>query len=107
VQSIVAALLAAGADPNALDEQGNPALHRATSCDAAMVRRLLAAGADMNQPNASGMSSFASFVVVNPAAAEAMLEAGFHFSPQEAAQYKDWIASEADPAKRKLLERAR
>jgi HEAT repeat protein len=107
VQSMVAALLARGADPNALDEQGNPALHRATSCDAAMVRRLLAAGADMALPNATGTSSFASFVVINPAAAEALLEAGFRFSPQEAEQYREWIASEADPVKRRLLERAR
>ncbi len=103
---IVEALLAHGADPNARDEQGNPALHRATSCDAEMVRRLVAAGADMGLPNSTGMTAFSSFVAVNPAAAEAMLEAGFRLSPQEAAQYHGWLAAEADPVKRGLLERA-
>src|SRR5690606_36068276 len=41
---IVAALIAHGADPNQRDRAGgNPVLHRASSCDASLVRQLIAA----------------------------------------------------------------
>lgn len=102
---IVAALLAAGADPNAKDEQGNPALHRAvTSCDASVISQLLAAGADMRAANATGMSPFGLAAATNVSAAEAFLEAGYKITPAEATQYADWFTDE--PEKRELLERA-
>lgn len=102
---IVAALLAAGADPNAKDEQGNPSLHRAvTSCDGSVISQLLAAGADMHAANATGMSPFGLAAATNPSAAEAFLAAGYKITPAEATQYADWFTDE--PEKRELLERA-
>jgi HEAT repeat protein len=102
---IVAALLAAGADPNALDEQGNPVLHRAVStCDGSVIDQLLAAEADPSAVNAVGMYAFGLAVASNAAAAEALLEAGYRVTSEEAAQYAEWFTD--DPARRALLERA-
>jgi len=101
---IVAALLAAGADPNATDEQGNRALHRASSCDGGIIQQLVAAGADMHAVNGTGMTAFGIVVATNTPAAEAMLAAGYRVTPEEAAQYKEWFTD--DPVKRKLLQRA-
>ena len=50
-----ARLLAAGADPNAADEHGNTALHRAADeCKPALVRLLAAWGADLLRTNKQG-----------------------------------------------------
>src|SRR5205814_1829037 len=53
--AVVAALIAAGADPNATDKSGVAPLHRAvrTRCSAA-VRALLEGGADPRRTNKSG-----------------------------------------------------
>jgi len=53
--AVIAALIAAGADPNATDTSGVAPLHRAvrTRCSAA-VRALLDGGADPRLPNRSG-----------------------------------------------------
>ena len=101
---IVAALLAAGANPNAVDEQGNAALHRASNCDGGIISQLVAAGADMHAVNVSGMTPFALLITTNPGAAEALIAAGYRATPKEAAVVKGWFTD--DPAKRKLLERA-
>ena len=52
---IIARLIRAGADPNAVDKSGVAPLHRAvrTRC-AAAVRALLAAGADVQRANGRG-----------------------------------------------------
>jgi hypothetical protein len=52
---VIAALIAAGADPNAADKSGVTPLHRAvrTRCTAA-VRALLDGGADPKRTNKSG-----------------------------------------------------
>ncbi|MCU0305119.1 MAG: hypothetical protein MUC56_13795 [Thermoanaerobaculales bacterium] len=102
---IVAALLAAGADPNALDEQGNAVLHRAvSSCDGGVIDQLLGAGADLHAANVTGMSPFALAVVTNAGAAEALIAAGYRVTPEENAMVREWFTD--DPAKRELLERA-
>jgi HEAT repeat protein len=102
---IVAALVASGADPNAVDELGNQVLHRAvSSCDGALIGRLLEAGADPRAANTTGMRPFGLAVATNAAAAEAFLAAGYTVTPEEAAQYAEWFTD--DPAKRSLLERA-
>ena len=107
-QRMVAALIRHGADVNGRDKAGdNTVLHRASSCDGRLVKTLLAAGADMSLPNATGMSAFGMFVATsNVDAANAMLDAGFRFSAKEAASSGEWLKAEADPAKRKLLQRA-
>jgi len=101
---IVAALLAYGADPNAADEQGNQALHRASNCDGGIIRQLVAAGADMKATNGTGMTPFGLAIVTNPAAAEALVDAGYRITAQEAAQYTSWFSGDA--AKLKLLQKA-
>jgi ankyrin repeat protein len=103
---IVAALLAHGAGPNALDEQGNPALMRAAGvCDAAVIGQLVAAGADIQAKNAANMTAFAVMVAMGDSeGAGALLDAGFRFSPEDAESVREWFTD--DPAKRKLLERA-
>ncbi|HSN54790.1 MAG TPA: hypothetical protein VLT32_08955, partial [Candidatus Sulfomarinibacteraceae bacterium] len=102
---IVAALLASGADPNAVDELGNQVLHGAvSSCDGALIGRLLEAGADPRAANATGMRPFGLAVATNAAAAEAFLAAGYTVTPEEAVMYREWFTD--DPAKRALLERA-
>jgi hypothetical protein len=103
---IVADLLAHGADPNALDDTGNPALHRAAGpCDAAIITKLIAAGADVDAVNSTGMSAFSLALALSDAeAAEAMLQAGFRFSSAEAAMAREWYLD--DPVRRKLIERA-
>jgi hypothetical protein len=103
---IVADLLAHGADPNALDDTGNPALHRAAGpCDGAIITKLIAAGANVNAVNATGMSAFSLALALSDAeAAEAMLQAGFKFSSAEAAMAREWYLD--DPVRRKLIERA-
>jgi hypothetical protein len=106
VIEVVADLLSHGADPNALDEQGNPALHRASSCDGAVVRALVAGGADMQKKNAADITAFPIFLATNPSGAEALLDAGFTFDAQEAAQYREWARTETDAAKKRLLQRA-
>ncbi len=102
---IVAALLVAGADPNAADEQGNAALHRASNCDGGIIRQLVAAGADMKATNGTGMTPFGIAIVTNPGAAGAMVDAGYRITAQEAATYASWFPGDA--AKLKLVERAR
>lgn len=53
----IAALLAAGADPNARDDRGNAPLHHAAYGDcAACVSALLEAGAEVSARNAKGMT---------------------------------------------------
>lgn len=103
---IVAAMLAHGADPNGLDEQGNPALMRAAGvCDAAVIGKLVAAGADIQAKNAANMTAFAVMVAMGDSeGAGALLDAGFRFSPEDAESVREWFTD--DPAKRKLLERA-
>jgi len=49
---VISRLIAAGADPNARDKEGNTALHEAM--DAAIARALIVGGADPNARNASG-----------------------------------------------------
>jgi HEAT repeat protein len=103
---IVADLLAHGASPNALDDTGNPALHRAAGpCDGAIISKLIAAGANVNAVNSTGMSAFSLALALSDAeAAEAMLQAGFRFSSAEAAMAQEWYLD--DPMRRKLIERA-
>ena len=103
---IVAALLAHGANPNALDEQGNPALMRAAGvCDATVIGKLVAAGADIQAHNAANMTAFAVMVAMGDSeGAGALLDAGFRFSPEDAESVREWFTD--DPAKRQLLERA-
>jgi hypothetical protein len=103
---IVAELLAHGADPNALDEMGNPALHRAAGpCDGAIITKLIAAGADVNAVNSTGLSAFSLMLALNDTeAAEAMLQAEFRFGSAEAAMAREWYLD--DPARRELIERA-
>jgi len=103
---IVASLLAHGADPNARDEQGNPALMRAAGvCDASIVGQLVAAGADIQAKNAVNMTAFALMVAMGDAeGAQALLDAGFRFSPEDAESVREWFAD--DPAKRTLLDAA-
>jgi len=103
---IVADLLAHGADPNALDDTGNPALHRgAGPCDGAIITKLIAAGANVNAVNSTGMSAFSLALALSDAeAAEAMLQGGFRFGSAEAAMAREWYLD--DPVRRKLIERA-
>ena len=103
---VVADLLAHGADPNALDDTGNPALHRAAGpCDAGIIAKLIAAGADVNAVNSTGMSAFSLALALSDVeGAEAMLEAGFRFGAAEAALAREWYLD--DPARRRLIERA-
>jgi len=103
---IVAELLAHGADPNAVDEMGNPALHRAAGpCDGAIITKLIAGGADVNAVNSTGLSAFSLALALNDTeAAEAMLQGGFRYSSSEAALAREWYLD--DPVRRKLIGRA-
>lgn len=102
---MVAALLAHGADPEAADEQGNRALHRAVgSCDRSVISRLVEAGADLGAANAVGMTPFALALVTNPGAAEVLVEAGYRVTPEQASVFAQWVAG--DPAKQSVLDRA-
>ena len=104
---IVAALLAHGADPNQREPGGdNPALHRASSCDAALIRQLIAAKAKVGAKNASQISAFPLFVVTSPGAAAALLDAGYRPDAKERITVQAMLEGERDPAKRKLLVRA-
>jgi hypothetical protein len=103
---IVADLLAHGADPNAADEMGNPALHRAAGvCDGAIITELIAAGADVNAVNSTGLSAFSlALAMSDTEAAEAMLQGGFRYGSAEAALAREWYLD--DPVRRQLIERA-
>lgn len=104
---IVATLLRHGADPNQRDEAGgNTALHRAMSCDAALVKQLVAGKADVNARNGMQMSAFSILISVNPDAAEALLDAGYRADARERAMFKAMLGAEKDPGKRRLLTRA-
>ena len=104
---IVAALLARGADPNQRDSAGgNPVLHRASSCDATLVRQLIAAKADLRAKNAMQLSAFTLFVIGSPDAAAALLDAGYRPDAKERVTVKAMHDAERDPAKRKVLARA-
>lgn len=106
-KQIVAALLAAGADPNQREPGGdNPALHRATSCDGALVKQLLAAKADPRARNGSGLSAFPSFVLTSASGAAALLDGGYRPDAKERATLQSMHDAERDPAKKKLLARA-
>jgi HEAT repeat protein len=103
---IVAELLAHGADPNALDEMGNPALHRAAgTCDGGIIAKLITAGADVNAVNSTGLSAFSLVLALSDIeAAEAMLAGGFRYGSAEAALAREWYLD--DPVRRRLIERA-
>lgn len=104
--AVVEALLAHGADPNALDEQGNPALMRAVGpCDAVVIRRLVEAGADVSARNATGAVPFTMALAFGDAeAVEALVAGGFRLSAVEAAPMLEWYPDDAD--KRRLIELA-
>jgi len=104
---IVALLIARGADPNQREPGGdNPALHRATSCDGALVKQLLAAKADPRARNGSGLSAFPSFVLTSASGAAALLDGGYRPDAKERATLQSMLAAERDPARKKLLTRA-
>ena len=104
---IVAALIAHGANPNQREPGGdNPALHRASSCDAALVKQLIAAKADIRARNASQLTAFPLFVVTSPGAAAALLDAGYRPDAKERVTVQAMLDGERDPAKRKVLARA-
>jgi len=106
-RQIVSALLAAGADPNQREPGGdNPALHRATSCDGALVKQLLAAKADPRARNGSGLTAFPSFVLTSASGAAALLDGGYRPDAKERATLQSMLAAERDPARKKLLTRA-
>ena len=72
VATVVRLLIAAGADPNARDKDGNTALHEATGAD--VVRALIAGGADPNARNADGETPL--FEKFFPEPKAALLEMG-------------------------------
>lgn len=72
-RAVVAALLQAGADPNARDKRGNAPLHT-NRRDAAIARQLLAAGADVNARDKSGRTAL--MHCYTPELARVLLEAG-------------------------------
>jgi ankyrin repeat protein len=96
--AIVDALLAHGADPNALDAQGNPVLIRAAgACDGEVYRRLIAAGADAGAKNPMGMTAFAMALTLGDVeVAEVLVGAGFRLAPEEAATMRQWFPEDAE-----------
>ena len=106
-REIVALLLRHGADPNRRDEAGgNTVLHRAGSCDAAVVKQLVGGGARSGDRNDGKLSGFVMFVVSNPDGAAALLDAGHRPDAAERQMLQGMLAAEPDPAKRRLLQRA-
>ena len=88
-------LLAAGADPNALDRLGNTPLMLAVAhCDAPVIAQLIAAGADPNRVNSRGLTAF-EMTLSNPGdAALALLAAGFRLEPEKLQRYSALYADE-------------
>ncbi len=106
-RGIIAALLRAGADPNQREaDGGNTALHRATSCDAFVVKQLLAAKADPKAKNTMQIGAFTMFIGINAEAAKALLDAGYRADAKEKAMLQAMLSAEKDPGKRKLFQRA-
>ena len=106
-QQIIAALLQRGADPNQRDKNGdNPALHRASSCDAKVIKQLIAAKADLRARNGTQISAFPLFLVTSPGAAGALLDAGYRADAKDRGMLQGMLAGEKDPTKRKLIQRA-
>lgn len=106
-RQLVDLLLKAGADPRQRDAAGdNSVLHRASSCDAALVRQLLKAGVDPKAKNAAKLSAFSTFIVTNPSAAQALIDAGFRLDASEAKSMLGWYQAEQDSIKRRLMEKA-
>lgn len=106
-RELVALLLRHGADPNRRDQAGgNTVLHRASSCDAAVVKQLVKGGARSGEKNDGKLSGFVMIAVTNTEAAGALLDAGHRPDAAERQMLQGMLAAEQDPAKRRLLQRA-
>ena len=71
-----------------------------------MVKQLLAAKADPKAKNTMQIGAFTMFIGINAEAAKALLDAGYRADAKEKAMLQAMLASEKDPAKRRLYQRA-
>jgi hypothetical protein len=89
-------LLAAGADPNAMDSRGNtPLMLAVTHCDARVILQLIAAGADPERINSRGLTAFEMTLSSPGDAAYALLETGFRLKPEQLRSYREIYADES------------
>ena len=82
-------LLKGGADPNAPDQFGVPALHRVIDygLDVAIVRAIIDGGARVNQKDKLGSAPLHHLRYWNPEALQALLKAGADVNAQDGAGY--------------------
>lgn len=82
-------LLKNGADPNAADQSGTPALHRVidNGLDVEIVRALIDGGARVNQKDKLGAAPLHHLRYWNPQVLEALLKAGADTNAQDGAGY--------------------
>ena len=89
-REVVKALIAAGADLNQVDENGNTALmFAADKCDRATVRLLISAGAKIGLRNKGGLTALEMSIVSGNPGVEELIAAGARLDRQKAKDYLD------------------
>jgi hypothetical protein len=87
-REVVKALIAAGADLNQVDENGNTALmFAARKCDRATIRLLISAGAKIGLRNKGGLTALEMSIVSGNPGVEELIAAGARLDRQEAKDY--------------------
>jgi ankyrin repeat protein len=87
-REVVKALIAAGADLNQVDENGNTALmFAADKCDRATVRLLISAGAKIDLRNKGGHTALEMSIVSGNPGVDELIAAGARLDRQKAKDY--------------------
>ena len=104
-RNIVKALIAAGADLNQVDENGNTALmFAADKCDRVTVRLLISAGAKIGLLNKGGLTALEMSIVSGNPGVEELIAAGARLDRQKAKDYLE--AYKGNPKALALVKKA-
>jgi hypothetical protein len=105
VATVVALLLAAGADPNVVDDRSESVLTAAARwCPADVIRAIVKAGADLGHANGQGMDAFmVGLQDLSPSVA-VLLDAGYRLPEKFVDAYRTALAD--DPERLALVEQA-
>lgn len=104
-REVVKVLIAAGADLNQVDENGNTALmFAADKCDRATVRLLISAGAKIGLRNKGGLTALEMSIVSGNPGVEELIAAGARLDRQKAKDYLE--AYKGNPKALALVKKA-